>query len=110
MTPAEKQTLRELHRLGWAGTWLTLTYGTAFYAAGVLTAYLVSERQYLLAVPAVLVNAYAMHFFLIAFHEAAHGGLCPWRPLNEYFGRAIGLFGFMSLTLYRAVHYWHHAY
>ena len=36
------------------------------------------------------------------FHEAAHGGLCPWRPLNEYLGRAIGLYGFMSLTLYRA--------
>jgi fatty acid desaturase len=110
MTPTEKHRLRELHRPGWAGAWLTLAYLTTFLAAAGLTAYLVSERQYLLAVPAVLANAYAMHFFLIAFHEAAHGGLCPWRPMNEYLGRAIGLFGFMSLTLYRAVHHWHHAY
>lgn len=110
MTPSERQTLRELHRPGWAGTWLTLFYVTAFGAAAGLTAYLISEGQYLLAVPVVLANAYAMHFFLIAFHEASHGGLCPWRPLNEYLGRLIGLYGFMSLTLYRAVHHWHHAY
>ncbi|MGL4421133.1 MAG: fatty acid desaturase, partial [Gemmataceae bacterium] len=51
-----------------------------------------------------------MHALLIAFHEAAHGGLCPWWPLNEYLARAIGGFACISVTLYRIVHQWHHAY
>src|SRR5262249_44523157 len=46
----------------------------------------------------------------IAFHEAAHGALCPTGWLNGYFGRVIGVTSGMSLTLYRAAHHWHHAY
>lgn len=110
MTHLDKQTLRELHRPGWAGTWVILLYTAAFYVVSGVTAVCAAHGRYLLAVPLVLANVYVMHVFLVAFHEAAHGGLCPWRPLNEYLGRVIGLFGFMSLTLYRAVHQWHHAY
>jgi fatty acid desaturase len=109
MTHIEKDTLRRLHRPGWGGTWVVLGHYVALTALCLAGGWAISERVHLLAGVAGLGIAYVMHAFLVAFHEAAHDSLCPWPPLNEYFVRVIGLFGFMSPTLYRAVHHWHHA-
>jgi fatty acid desaturase len=62
------------------------------------------------AVPLVLTASHLMHGMLIAFHEASHGLLRKSRRLNEIDGIIIGIFSFMSLSLYRAAHQLHHAY
>lgn len=109
MTHIEKQTLRELHRPGWRGTWFVLGFGTLFYAVAAGIVYCLAEGLYLPMAALILANTYLSHSLVIAFHEAAHGSLCPWRPLNEYLGRVIGLNAFISLSLYRELHHWHHA-
>jgi fatty acid desaturase len=63
-----------------------------------------------LAVPVILVLAHLMHGHLIAFHEAAHGSLCPHPGLNDALGSFIGMLSFMGFSLYRAVHHSHHSY
>jgi fatty acid desaturase len=50
-----------------------------------------------------------MHSQLLAFHEAAHGVLCPNWWVNELVGILIGKFHFNGLSLFRAVHHSHHA-
>jgi fatty acid desaturase len=45
---------------------------------------------------------------LIGFHEASHGLLRKSRRLNDFDGTLIGIFSFMSFTLYRAAHQTHH--
>ncbi|QEL14526.1 fatty acid desaturase family protein [Limnoglobus roseus] len=109
MTHIEKQTLRDLHRPGWRGTWFVLGFGSLFYGLVAATAYCLSAQLYWALVPLIVANTLLSHSLVIAFHEAAHGSLCPWRPLNEYLGRVIGLQAFNSLTLYRELHHWHHA-
>jgi fatty acid desaturase len=56
------------------------------------------------------VLAHLLHGELIAFHEAAHGTLCPNRALNDAVGMLIGTPSLMSLSLFRAAHHSHHAY
>jgi fatty acid desaturase len=73
--------------------------GTAVYA-GVIW----------MAVPLALVTSHLMHGIMIGFHEAAHGLLRKSRRLNEADGMIIGVFSFMSFSLYRAAHQLHHAY
>src|ERR1700732_810300 len=63
-----------------------------------------------LAVPLVLTVSHLMHGMLIGFHEASHGLLRKTRRLNEIDGIIIGVFSFMSFSLYRAAHQLHHAY
>jgi fatty acid desaturase len=63
-----------------------------------------------LAVPLALTASHLMHGMLIGFHEASHGLLRKNRRLNEIDGIIIGVFSFMSLSLYRAAHQLHHAY
>ena len=106
MTHIEKQTLRELHRPGWRGTRFVLGVGSLFYLVLGAILYCWSEQWYTPLVPLMLLNVYLSHSLVIAFHEAAHGSLCPWWPLNEYLGRVIGLSSFISLTLYRELHHW----
>ena len=50
-----------------------------------------------------------MHGMLIGLHEASHDLLRKSRLLNEIDGIIIGVFGFMSFSLFRAVHQSHHA-
>jgi fatty acid desaturase len=61
-----------------------------------------------LAVVLVLVVSHLMHGQLIGFHEASHGLLRKSRRLNDFDGTLIGIFSFMSFTLYRAAHQTHH--
>ncbi len=60
------------------------------------------------AVPLVLAISHFMHGQLIGFHEASHGLLRKSRKLNELDGILIGIFSFMSFSLYRAAHQTHH--
>jgi fatty acid desaturase len=106
----DKRLLREMHQPGWAAFWLFLFYGVVAHVLFGAIAWAVYESQFVLLVPVVLLQAFAMHAFLIAFHESAHGALCSVGWLNGYFGRVIGLMSGMSLSLYRAAHHWHHAY
>jgi len=61
-----------------------------------------------LAVLLLLVVSHLMHGQLIGFHEASHGLLRKSRRLNDFDGTLIGIFSFMSFTLYRAAHQTHH--
>ena len=106
----DKHLLRSLHKPGWGGFWLTLGYAQLYFALLGATWWLIEAERYALLVPVVLAQAFVMHAHLIAFHEAAHGALCPVGFLNGYLGRVTGFHGFMSLSLYRAAHHWHHAY
>ncbi len=106
----EKQLLLALHEPGWAGFKLASVYGAIYFASLVLTWWLIVAEQYALLVPLVLLQAFIMHAYLIAFHEAAHGALCPVGWVNGLLGRYTGVVSFMSLSLYRAAHHWHHAY
>ena len=63
-----------------------------------------------LALPLMLTVSHLMHGLLIGFHEASHGLLRKTRRLNEIDGTIIGIFSFMSFSLYRAGHQLHHAY
>src|SRR5262249_31150026 len=58
----------------------------------------------------VVVLSHLMHAHLIAFHEAAHGSLCPVGWFNDFLGLHVSLFNLLSLSLYRAAHHSHHAY
>ncbi|HEY1190525.1 MAG TPA: fatty acid desaturase [Gemmata sp.] len=110
MKRVDKRLLLDLHKPGWAAFRLALLYASVFFVLLGGIAWAVGESRYLVLVPLVVVQAFVMHAYLIAFHEAAHGALCPVPWVNGYLGRVTGLFSFMSLTLYRAAHHWHHAY
>jgi fatty acid desaturase len=115
MDALSKEHLLELHRPLWSGTWVWFLFFAAFFLSqGMLLAILLSALPWYVQVPAVtllvLVLGHLMHGHLIAFHEAAHGSLCPVRWVNEVLGILVGLFSFMSLSIYRAAHHSHHAY
>lgn len=62
------------------------------------------------AVPLVLLAGHLMHGAAVGLHEASHGLLRRNRRFNEFDGVLLGVFGFMSFSLYRAAHQTHHAY
>src|SRR5262249_39749552 len=110
MLNEEKQRIAEKHQPHWAGLWIWLSFAAAFFIfQGALAASL-AKGFVVASVVLVLLLGHLMHAHLIAFHEAAHGSLCPNRRLNDALGRFIGLFSFMSLSLYRAVHHTHHTF
>jgi len=110
MTGVDKERLIELHQPHWSSTWVWLSFGVAFFSLQGLLGWCLASGFFWPVVPLVLVLAHLMHAHLIAFHEAAHGTLCPSRFWNDLIGRFIGLFSFMSLTAYRTIHHGHHAY
>lgn len=61
-----------------------------------------------LALPLVLLASHFMHGAAVGFHEATHGLLRRNRRLNEFDGVLLGVFSFMSFSLYRAAHQLHH--
>lgn len=74
-----------------------------------LAAVLQSGSSTWFAVPLVLLASHLMHGAAIGLHEASHGLLRRNRRFNEFDGVLIGVFSFMSFSLYRVVHQWHHA-
>lgn len=74
-----------------------------------LIAVLKSGGSLWLAVPLVLIASHLMHGAAVGFHEATHGLLRQNRRFNEFDGVLIGVFSFMSFSLYRAAHQSHHA-
>lgn len=60
------------------------------------------------ALPPVLLAAHFMHGSAVGFHEATHGLLRKNRSLNEFDGVLLGVFSFISFSLYRAAHQLHH--
>lgn len=61
-----------------------------------------------LALPFVLLASHFMHGAAVGFHEATHGLLRRNRSFNEFDGVLLGVFSFMSFSLYRAAHQLHH--
>ncbi|MFZ4766203.1 MAG: fatty acid desaturase family protein, partial [Roseimicrobium sp.] len=61
------------------------------------------------AVPLVLLASHLMHGAAVGLHEATHGLLRQNRRFNEFDGVLLGVFSFMSFSLYRAAHQTHHA-
>jgi fatty acid desaturase len=106
----DKQLLLDLHKPGWDGFWLSQLYAAFYFALVFGIGRALEDDRTALLVPLVAAQAFIMHAYLIAFHEAAHGTLCPVGFINGYLGRVTGVLSFMSLTLYRAAHHWHHAY
>jgi fatty acid desaturase len=106
----KKQLLIEMHRPRWSGFFTWLLMAGTFFLAQALLLFAFTRGLPWLVVPLALVAAHVMHAHLIAFHEAAHGLLCPWRKLNDALGHLIGVFSFLAFGLYRAVHHYHHAY
>ncbi|MBL9084022.1 MAG: fatty acid desaturase [Planctomycetales bacterium] len=110
MFDPSKELLIEAHRPTWTTFRLWLLFTGMLAAAEGLTAWSVLNKHYALAVVGVVLAAHFMHSQLMAFHEAAHGVLCPPRWLNETVGIIIGNFHLNGLTLFRNVHSTHHAY
>jgi fatty acid desaturase len=110
MATIEKPRLIELHRRRWAQTSAWLCLAALFVIALPLLGLVAMQGPLWLAPPLVLLVGWLMHSHLVAFHEASHGLLLPNRRLNDALGILIGLISFMSLSLYRASHRWHHAY
>ncbi len=110
MIDQDKDFLNEAHKARWKTFWVWLGFVAALGLAQGLLLLTVALEYYLLAIPATLLVAHLMHSQLLAFHEAAHGVLCPKRWLNELIGILIGTFHFIGLSLFRAVHHTHHAY
>ena len=79
-----------------------------FFTEIALAAVLQSGSSLWLAVPLVLIASHLMHGAAIGFHEATHGLLRRNRRLNELDGVLLGVFSFMSFSLYRAAHQLHH--
>lgn len=110
MIRPDKIRLREAHRLRWTnlGKWLLFLAAFAILQVVLLVALVYGPVW--TAVPLVLILGHLMHAHLLAFHEAAHGILAPDRWVNEAVGVLIGVLGFTSLSLFRAVHRLHHVY
>ena len=66
--------------------------------------------SYWLLVPLGMILGHFMHGAAVGLHEATHGLLRKNRRFNEFDGVLLGIFSFMSFSLYRAAHQTHHAY
>ncbi|MDZ4403276.1 fatty acid desaturase [Prosthecobacter sp.] len=75
-----------------------------------LAAALYRDASLWVVIPLVLLASHLMHGAAVGFHEATHGLLRRNRRFNEFDGVLLGVFSFMSFSLYRAAHQTHHAY
>jgi fatty acid desaturase len=81
---------------------------TSLFLTQIVIGWAIARSWYWLVVPLTLLASHLMHGILIGFHEASHGLLRKSRKLNDLDGLLIGIFSFMSFTLYRAAHQTHH--
>ena len=107
---ALRDALLAAHRPSWKPFWTWIGFFGLLIAAQALLFWTVYCEHYWLAAAATLLVAHLMHSSLLAFHEAAHGVLCPTYGLNEAAGILLGNLHFNSLSLFRAVHHTHHQY
>jgi fatty acid desaturase len=110
-----KARLQAMHHVGWSGfcIWLAILGIFAvleLMLVGLMWTGLTSAWHAAAAAMIVFLLSYLMHSNLIAFHEAAHGLLCPTRWINDGIGWLLGAFSLLSLQLYRSAHHTHHAY
>ncbi len=110
MAHREKDRLLDLHEPRWSSVFIWLGFFGAFVVFEGLLLWSLNAGAWWLAIPVVLALAHLMHGHLLAFHEAAHGSLCPNPRVNDALGVFIGMFSFMGLSLYRAAHHSHHSY
>jgi fatty acid desaturase len=110
MAHAGKERLLEMHEPRWSSVAIWLGFATVFFVCLGLLFLALTVGAWYFAVPLVLILAHIMHGHLIAFHEAAHGSLCPNPKINDALGVFIGWFSFMGFSLYRAAHHSHHSY
>jgi fatty acid desaturase len=110
MAYAEKERLIEMHEPRWSSVWTWFGFLGMVGLVWALQAWAITMGPGWLVLPLVLVLAHLYHSHLLAFHEAAHGSLCPDPRWNDRLGVFIGMFGFMVFSLFRAVHHSHHAY
>ena len=80
---------------------------TAFGVTQVALAVALFNDMVWLSVLLVPIAGHLMHGHLVAFHETSHGLLGRNRLLNEISGVFLGVFSFMSFSLYRAAHQTH---
>jgi fatty acid desaturase len=102
--------LSEMHEPHWVSRGAFHVLVGVFFIIEVALGWALYQRSYWLALPLMLVCCHLMHGLLIGFHEASHGLLRTNRRLNEIDGIILGVFSFMSFSLYRAAHQTHHAY
>jgi fatty acid desaturase len=99
----------ERHNPPWVSRAAFSVLTVTFFVTQAALGFAVYSGSYWLAVLLVVVLSHLMHGMLIGLHEASHGLLRKSRLLNEIDGIIIGVFGFMSFSLFRAVHQSHHA-
>jgi fatty acid desaturase/ABC-type phosphate/phosphonate transport system substrate-binding protein len=110
MAHTDKERLLDMHEPRWSSVFVWLSFASAFFLCLGLLFWSVTAGTWWFTWPLAFIVAHLMHGHVIAFHEAAHGSLCPNHRLNDILGVFIGLFSFMSLSLYRAAHHSHHSY
>jgi fatty acid desaturase/ABC-type phosphate/phosphonate transport system substrate-binding protein len=110
MAHVDKEHLVDMHEPRWSSVFTWFGFASIFFLCQGLLFWSMTAGAWWFSLPLVLVLAHLMHGHLIAFHEAAHGSLCPNPRLNDALGVFIGMFSFMSLSLYRAAHHSHHSY
>jgi fatty acid desaturase len=110
MAHVDKERLIEMHEPRWSSAFIWFVFASIFFLCQGLLFWSLTGGAWWVSLPLVLILAHLMHGHLIAFHEAAHGSLCPNPRLNDALGMFIGIFSFMSLSLYRAAHHSHHSY
>jgi len=109
MPHPEKDRLIEMHEPRWNSVFVWLGFFLAFCFCEGLLIWTLNINSWWSAL-LVLALAHLMHGHLLAFHEAAHGSLCPNPRFNDALGVFIGMFSFMGYSLYRAAHHSHHSY
>src|SRR5262245_60332877 len=110
MVAVEKKHIVEAHEPHWPSVWIWLGFLVVFVVAELALGWSLWQGHVWLACALVLLIAHIMHAHILAFHEAAHGTLCPSRFWNEAIGMLIGSLSFQGLTIFRVVHQSHHAY
>jgi fatty acid desaturase len=110
-----KARLHAMHHVGWSGFRTWLAFIAVFVVLEAMLLALLWNGQFsawqaAAVVTIVMLLGYLMHSNVIAFHEAAHGLLCPISWINDGIGWLLGAFSFLSFELYRTAHHTHHAY
>ena len=104
------QNLVEPHEPHWVSRSAFQIVSLLFFFTEIALALVLFEGGSLwLVLPLVFIASHFMHGLLVGFHEATHGMLRENRRFNDFDGILIGMFSWMSFSLYRAAHQTHHA-